>query len=113
MRHRDKRLSEVKTCKIEIDVDTNYITASSIGCLLNNRQLDSEIVISTNLPGSVPNISFSHKGSTTKMGTIVLSSNNTNFKNCFVISLGTGIKRTGEYNSDTLSSISSSNCKSR
>ena len=87
-----------KRCQININPNNNLITATPNKCLLDERQIDNKIKIRTNLAGSIPNIYFSHKGNTTKMGTIVLSSDNTNLQKCFVISLGLGIMRTGEYN---------------
>ena len=97
-------------CTVRVNPSTNEITANPSVCLLSSRQLDLEITIRENFPGSVANIAFSHKGNTTRMGTIVLSSNNTNVQKCFVISLGTGIKRIGEYNGSSIGSVSSNNC---
>ena len=100
-----------KLCKINIYPNTKNITASSVGCSLSKRNINDEIIIRTNIPGKIPSISFSYKGSTTRMGTIVLSSNNTNFQKCFVIALGTGITRTGNYNGNKNGSVSSKNCQ--
>lgn len=101
-----------KTCRINIDPNTNLINATDTGCLLKERTIDENVIVRTNLSGSTPNISFSYKGSTTKMGTIVLSSNLTNTQKCFVISLGLGIMRTGEYTGNNTGSVSASNCQS-
>jgi prepilin-type N-terminal cleavage/methylation domain-containing protein len=100
-----------KRCQININPANNLITATPNSCLLNSRQIDNNIDIRTNLTGSTPNIYFSHKGNTTKMGTIVLSANNTDIQKCFVISLGLGIMRTGEYNGSKTGSILPSDCK--
>ena len=99
-----------RVCRINIDPDTNMITANPASCLLTTRTINDDIDIVTNLPGGNPNISFSHKGSTTRMGTIVLSSDSTTYQKCFVISLGLGIVRTGNYFNDNITSISASNC---
>ena len=104
-------MRQSRICRIDIDTNTNLITASPTSCLLTTRAIDNDVKLSTNLPGGNPNISFSSKGSTTKMGTIVLSSDSTTYQKCFVISLGLGIMRTGHYVENQLSSISANNCK--
>ncbi|MDJ0588553.1 MAG: GspH/FimT family protein [Pleurocapsa sp. MO_226.B13] len=104
-------MQQGRTCTINFNTTNNRISANSTNCLLKERNLNSEISIRTNLRGAIPNISFSHKGSTTRMGTIVLSSNNTDLQKCFVISLGTGIKRTGNYTGSNTGSVSYSSCQ--
>ena len=101
-----------KICKINIDINTNTLTGTPANCLLSNKKIKDNIIIRNNIPGSIPNISFSHRGSTTKMGTIVLSSQYTNLQKCFVISLGTGIARTGTYTGAKTGSVSYVNCNS-
>ena len=98
-----------KSCKIEISPDTNNITANE-GCLLSNRRINDEITIRSNFTGTT-NITFSYKGNTTRMGTIVLSSDYTDYQKCFVIALGTGIKRIGNYNGSKVGSVSSDDCQ--
>ena len=98
-----------RSCEIEISPATNDITANK-GCLLSDRKIDDGITIRSNFRGST-NITFSYKGSTTRMGTIVLSSNYTNIQKCFVIALGTGIKRIGNYNGSKVGSVSSNYCQ--
>ena len=100
-----------KLCRINLNPSTNVLTATPAGCLLNNRTIDDNVIIRTNIPGSTPNISFSYKGNTTKMGTIVLSSNLTDTQKCFAISLGLGIMRTGNYIGSKTGSVSASNCQ--
>lgn len=97
-------------CRVNISPDSNLIFGNPAKCLLNNRKIKDEINIRTNLSGTPPNISFSHKGSTTKMGTIVVSSDATDLQHCFVIALGTGISRTGTYIGNKSGSISSTKC---
>ena len=99
-----------KRCRIDINPNTKILSANPLGCLLNNRKIDENVIIRTNLSGATPNISFSHKGNTTKMGTIVLSSNFTDTQRCFVISLGLGIMRTGNYTGGK-NGISPSKCQ--
>lgn len=99
-----------KSCRINIDPNTNNLTTNTAECLLSNRNLDNDITIRSNFPGTT-NITFSHKGSNTRMGTIVLSLDYTDYQKCFVIALGTGIKRTGNYNGSKVGSVSSSNCQ--
>ena len=101
------------SCKIYIDPDTNILDATDNNCLLNTRTINENVDIRTNLSGSTPNISFSHKGNTTKMGTIVLSSNLTDTQKCFVISLGLGIMRTGDYTGNKTGSVSANNCRAK
>lgn len=102
-----------KVCRLDLDTNTNILTANPPNCLLTTRAIDDDIDIRTNLPGANPNISFSHKGNTTRMGTIVLSSDLTTHQRCFVISLGLGIMRTGYYSGSSTGSISSNNCQAQ
>jgi prepilin-type N-terminal cleavage/methylation domain-containing protein len=99
-----------KSCRININPSTNNITANTAGCLLSDRNISDNITIRSNFPGTT-NITFSYKGSTTRMGTIVLSSDHTDSQKCFVIALGTGIKRIGNYNGSKTGSVSGSNCQ--
>ncbi len=101
-----------KSCRINVNPSTNKITANTAGCLLSDRSLNSEIKIRSNFIGSTY-ITFSYKGSTTRAGTIVLSSDNTDLQKCFVISLGTGIKRVGNYNGSKTGSVSRNNCQTK
>jgi prepilin-type N-terminal cleavage/methylation domain-containing protein len=100
-----------KRCRININPSTKILSATPSDCLLNTRTIDDSVTIRTNLPGGSPNISFSYKGNTTRMGTIVLSSNFTDTQKCFVISLGLGIMRTGNYTGSKTGSVSASNCQ--
>jgi prepilin-type N-terminal cleavage/methylation domain-containing protein len=99
-----------KSCRININPSTHKITANTAGCLLSERQIDSAIKIRSNFIGST-NITFSYKGSNTRMGTIVLSSDHTDLQKCFVIALGTGIKRVGNYNGSKTGSLDYTKCK--
>jgi len=101
-----------KSCRININPSTHKITANSPGCLLSDRNLDDSITIRSNFTGST-NITFSYKGSTTRMGTIVLSSDHTDLQKCFVISLGTGIKRVGDYEGSKTGSLDYTKCKTQ
>ena len=101
-----------RSCRIDFDLSNNKLTANPPNCLLSDRDIDDNIVIRTNFPGASPNISFSHKGSTTRSGTIVVSSPLTNSQKCFVISLGLGIMRTGDYTGSPTGSVSASDCDS-
>ena len=100
-----------KICRLNIDPNTNILNATDNDCLLATRNINDSVIIRTNLSGSTPNIPFSPKGTTTKMGTIVLSSNLTDTQRCFVISLGLGIMRTGNYTGSKTGSVSASNCE--
>lgn len=99
-----------KSCRININPATNILSATDGDCLLNTRNINDSVTIRTNLSGSIPNIPFSHKGNTTKAGTIVLSSNFTNVQKCFVISLGLGIMRSGNYTGSKSGSILPKKC---
>ncbi|MDJ0577945.1 MAG: type II secretion system protein [Xenococcaceae cyanobacterium MO_234.B1] len=101
-----------KSCRINIGTSTNTISGNPSDCLFSTRDIESDITIRTNLSGSPPNILFSAKGSTTKSGTIVVSSETTDMQKCFVISLGLGITRTGEYTGSKTGSVSASDCQS-
>ena len=100
-----------KSCRININPNNNILNATENGCLSSTRKIDENIIIRTNLSGSTPNIPFSQKGTTTKAGTVVLSSEFTNIQKCFVISLGLGIMRTGNYTGSRTGSVSAPNCK--
>jgi prepilin-type N-terminal cleavage/methylation domain-containing protein len=99
-----------KSCRISVNLTTKKITANPTGCILGDRSIDSAITMRSNFPGST-NITFSYKGSNTRMGTIVLSSAHTNVQKYFVIALGTGIKRTGDYNGSKTGAVDRSKCK--
>ncbi len=100
-----------KLCRVNIDPNTNTITGNPTDCLLSVREINDDIDIRTNLPGAIPNISFSRKGSTTNSGTIVVSSDYTDNQKCFVISLGIGITRTSNYTGSKTGSVSATNCQ--
>ena len=102
-------MSQGRSCRIDINTSTKLITANP-GCLLSNRRINDGITIRSNFTGST-NITFSYKGSTTRAGTIVLSSDYTDTQKCFVIALGTGIKRIGNYDGSKTGSVSKSNCQ--
>jgi prepilin-type N-terminal cleavage/methylation domain-containing protein len=104
-------MQQGQRCRININPNTKILSGTPTGCLLNNRTIDDSVTVRTNLPGASPNISFSYKGNTTRMGTIVLSSNFTDTQKCFVISLGLGIMRTGNYTGSKTGSVSPRNCK--
>ena len=101
-----------KLCRVNIDPSTNTISGNPTDCLFNTREIADSVDIRTNLSGTPPNILFSAKGSTTKSGTIVVSSDSTNLQRCFVISLGLGITRTGEYTGSKTGSVSADDCES-
>ncbi|MGL4884003.1 MAG: GspH/FimT family pseudopilin [Waterburya sp.] len=106
-------MKQGKLCRININSTTNTLTGSPSNCLLSVRKINKDIKIRSNIPGTIPNIAFSFRGSTTKMGTIVVSSNGTDLQKCFVISLGTGIARTGIYTGAKTGSVSSRYCKNQ
>ena len=101
-----------RICRININTANNQLTGNPTSCLLSDRKIDNNINIRTNLSGTPPNISFSYRGSTTKSGTIVVSADSINNQRCFVISLGIGITRTGNYTGTSTGSVSASNCES-
>ena len=100
-----------KICRIEIDTSSNTLTGQPTNCLLSERRINDRLTLRTNIPGTIPNIAFSYRGSTTKMGTIVVSAKNVEMQQCFVISLGTGIARTGIYTGAKTGSVSAANCQ--
>ncbi|MEM7593319.1 MAG: type II secretion system protein [Cyanobacteria bacterium P01_A01_bin.83] len=100
-----------KVCQLDINTETKILNSSDNDCLLTTRTINEDVIIRTNLPGLNPNIPFSPKGTTTRMGTIVLSSELTDTQKCFVISLGLGIMRTGNYTGSKDGSVSANNCE--
>ena len=105
-------MRQSKLCRVNINPTNNTITGTPTNCLLSERKIEDNIKIRSNIRGTIPNISFSYRGSTTKMGTIVLSSKGTSSQKCFVISLGTGIARTGTYTGAESGSVFPHNCNS-
>ena len=101
-----------RSCRIDLDLSNNKLTGNPPNCLLSDREIDNNIIIRTNFPGTSPNITFSYKGSTTRSGTIVVSSAMSDTQKCFVISLGLGIMRTGNYMGSPTDSVSATNCQS-
>lgn len=101
-----------RLCRINIDITNNELTGNPPSCLLSDREINDNITIRTNIAGTPPNIPFSFKGSTTRSGTIVVSSNLVNLQRCFVISLGLGITRIGDYTGNSTGSVSATNCQS-
>lgn len=108
-----------KSCTVTINNTTKRITGhegttgtgNSNGCLLGDRRLWQKTEIDTNYTNPNPTkITFSYKGNTTNIGTIVVSTTEaTNEKRCLVISSALGAMRTGFYQGD-LSSIDAGNC---
>ncbi len=89
-----------KQCEVKINKTTNIISGDPTDCLLQQREINNSINIRANDSlGTLDtaSISFSAKGTTTSAGTIVVSSDTTDTQKCFVISLGLGITRTGDY----------------
>ena len=101
-----------RLCRINIDITNNELTGNPPSCLLSDREINDNITVRTNIAGTPPNIPFSFKGSTTRSGTIVVSSNLVNLQRCFVISLGLGITRIGNYTGNSTGSVSATNCQS-
>ncbi len=101
-----------KQCRVNIDPDTNIISGNPPECLLKERNINNSIDIRTNLSGTPPNIIFSSKGNTTKAGKIVVSSDTTDTQRCFVISIGLGITRTGDYKGLKTGSVTPGDCES-
>lgn len=101
-----------RLCRINLDLTNNKLTGNPPNCLLSDRIINDNITIRTNIAGTPPNIPFSAKGTTTRSGTIVVSSNMTNTQRCFVISLGLGIMRTGNYTGSSTGSVSATDCQS-
>jgi prepilin-type N-terminal cleavage/methylation domain-containing protein len=99
-----------KLCRININTTSNTLTGTPLNCLLSVRKINQDIKLRTNIPGTIPNLAFSYRGSTTKMGTIVVSSHHTDLQKCFTISLGTGISRTGIYTGAKTGSVSAKKC---
>ncbi|MEM8719769.1 MAG: prepilin-type N-terminal cleavage/methylation domain-containing protein [Cyanobacteria bacterium P01_G01_bin.39] len=100
-----------KVCQLNIDPKTKILSSTDNDCLLTTRNINQDVIIRTNLPGLNPNIPFSPRGTTTRMGTIVLSSDLSDTQKCFVISLGLGIMRTGNYTGSKDGSVSAQDCE--
>lgn len=115
-----------KSCEVKIDTTNTTITATPADCLPITRdfcekrnssgtcEIASKVAIKTNLTGTPPKLSFSYKGNTNKLGTIVVYSadGSTIRKGCLVISNGIGLMRTGEYTGSVASgaSVDDANC---
>lgn len=99
-----------KSCAVTLDTTNKKISSP---CLVTgDRTLTNGVAILTHdLDGTPPSVTFSMRGSTTNSGLIIvqMSDGSTDKKGCLVISEGPGIMRTGVYNGST-TSISSGNC---
>jgi prepilin-type N-terminal cleavage/methylation domain-containing protein len=102
-------------CTVNFEQDTSQgiwmVTGTPFDCLVSSdttqvisgqtkavKKLEKGVSLTTNLPGTPPNITFSFKGNTTNSGRIILSASNGSGKQrCLVISNGLGIMRTGIY----------------
>lgn len=106
-----------KQCTLILDNDK--IKSNIAGCLSNSRKLPGQVTLATNIAGTPPALTFSHKGNlvglTTddpdvNIGVIVVSlEKGTNQKQCLLISDGLGMVRTGFYEGD-LSTITQDKC---
>ena len=102
-----------RQCQIIINTSSpKTISGNPNDCLLQQREINDNIIIRhTTSLGTPPSILFSAKGTTTNSGTIVVSSDTTDTQKCFVISLGLGITRTGEYTGAKTGNVSAANCE--
>jgi prepilin-type N-terminal cleavage/methylation domain-containing protein len=102
-------LSRSIVCELIFNTTTKIITANPTQCLSEERIFDSDI----NLAANRLRFSFSHRGTTTNSGTIVVfSSKNSSEKRCLAISNGSGIMRTGIYTNNSTSSVRATYCNS-
>jgi prepilin-type N-terminal cleavage/methylation domain-containing protein len=102
-------LSRSISCELTFNTATTTITANPVECLSQERNFDSDINIAANRL----RFTFSHRGTTTNSGTIVVfSTKNSLEKRCLAISNGSGIMRTGIYTSNSTSSIKATYCNS-
>ena len=98
------------SCTVNIDKVQRTMTGFPAGCLPEDRLIDDDVDVNNDdlvirssfVPDATPvfSISFSAKGNTNDGGTIVVSSDSTETQSCFVIALGLGITRTGDYVGD-------------
>lgn len=106
-------IREGQQCRININTTTRIISGDPNNCLLQQREINENIIVRhTTSLGTPPSILFSAKGTTTNSGTIVVSSDTTDTQRCFVISLGLGITRTGNYTGAKTGTVSSNDCES-
>ena len=93
-----------KTCTVSFNNATKQITATPNGCLLSDRTLNNQVTIADSSGNSSFNLAFSYKGTYGSLGTtIIISGANTNDQRCLAIAPGTGILRTGNYDTSTSS----------
>ncbi len=102
-----------KQCEIVISTSSpKTITGAPNECLLRQREINDNIIIRhTTSLGTPPSVLFSAKGTTTNSGTIVVSSDATDTQRCFVIALGLGISRTGNYTGAKTGAVSAGECE--
>lgn len=110
-----------QSCRVTMDTISSpaRLSASPAGCMSEAVIVLEGINFVENFPGT--NINFSHKGTTTNLGTIVVELPNTstqkdnNPKRCLVVSNLLGIIRSGDYTETTHNgtnySISSQYCQ--
>ena len=95
------------SCTVNIDKVQRTMTGFPASCLPEQKEIDDDadinnddlVIRSSFVAPATPvfSISFSAKGNTNDGGTIVVSSDSTETQSCFVIALGLGIMRTGDY----------------
>lgn len=103
-----------KACDVIVDTTNKVVTSEPLDCLITGpRTLDKSLTIATN-PASSPTLSFSFKGNTVSEAALVIyvtESPQAPNKRCLFITQGTGILRTGIYNSDSIAPIDGNKCE--
>ena len=93
-----------KECRVSINTNENGYTTHSVsiadstyaGCLSQEVSFPG-ITVTENLPNNGETISFSYRGNTTNIVTIIVESPNARTKYCLVVSNFLGIMRSGVY----------------
>jgi prepilin-type N-terminal cleavage/methylation domain-containing protein len=98
-----------KTCTFSLPNNDTKDSVISSTCSVTGSETLDDVIIKYNRVTS-KKVSFSYRGHTSSTRTIVVYSNDTNYKRCLVISNGIGMMRKGKY-TGSLTNIVAEDCK--
>ncbi|AFY38141.1 hypothetical protein Lepto7376_1813 [[Leptolyngbya] sp. PCC 7376] len=99
-----------KTCTMFLPENNSENGVLTSDCSVTGNETLEDARIKYNRANS-KKVSFSYRGNTGSLRTIVVYSESTNFKRCMVISNGLGMMRSGVYTRNDLTTISASYCQ--
>lgn len=97
-----------QSCTLQLPTNNSENGVLNSSCLTTGADALENVKITYNGSGT---INFNYRGNTNSQSTMVIYSEATNFKRCIVISTGIGMIRKGTYESNHLTSISATACR--